>query len=201
MHELEFNTDRLISWQDKALVEEKINGKIYLMARPSVDHMRVQGNICAIFENYFRRTGRNCEALFETQLDIGENYVVPDVMVLCYNQQDDDRIPVIIIEVLSKSTRTKDLREKMALYAALGVREYWIADYTNLSLDIYVLDETAGYYKAHASYSYFLESDFPKNKQQRSEAEAEVIKEFTPVLFPELVIKVEDVFYRVIPKQ
>jgi len=180
-------------------IEEKIKGKIYLMARPSFSHMRIQRNISYIFEEYFRKTGRDCEALFEAQLDIGEDYVVPDVMVLCYNQRDDDgKIPLIVVEVLSKSTRSHDLKLKMELYAELGVKEYWIIDPKNLSVDIYVLNENPKYYKLHKAYSYFEEEDFPKNKQQKAEEEKKVIKEFSPVLFPELIIKTEDVFYRII---
>ena len=192
----------LSSIYDNLYTEERINGKIYLMARPSVNHMRVQGNIRESFERFFRKTGRDCEAIFEAELDIGKgDYVVPDIMVLCYNQQDDDNIPLILIEVLSKSTRTKDLREKMALYANLGVKEYWLVDYKNLSVDIYILDESAGHYKTHSSYSYFLKEDFPSDEARRAKEEAKVIKEFSPVQFPELVIRVEDIFYRVIPKQ
>lgn len=200
MYEL---ADNRKDWLDNVITEEKINGKIYLMARPSINHMRTQRNICDIFESFFRKTGRDCEAIFEAELDAGKgDYVVPDVMVLCYSQQDGGgKIPLIVIEVLSKSTRTKDLREKMELYANLGVKEYWIADYNNLSVDIYILDETARHYKAHSSYSYFLDEDFPKDKQRRAKEEEKVIKEFSPVLFPELIIKVEDIFYRVIPKQ
>ena len=187
--------------RDDLFIEEKINGKIYLMARPFFNHMRVQGNIRSIFEEYFRKTGRDCEAIFEAQLDIRNeynDYVVPDIMVLCYNQQDDDdKIPLIVVEVLSKSTRNKDLSEKMELYAKLGIKEYWIADLKNLSVDIYILNNENNY-KLYKSYVYYEEEDFPKNKHQKEEEEKKLIKEFSPVLFPELIIKLEDVFYRVI---
>ena len=192
--------NELAEYRDDMFIEEKINGKIYLMARPLFNHMRVQRNLCGIFEEYFRKTGKDCEAIFETQLDIHNkynDYVVPDVMVLCYNQDDDVQIPLIVVEVLSKSTRSKDLSEKMELYAKLGIKEYWIADLKNLSVDIYILNEENNY-KLYKSYVYYEEEDFPKNKRQKEEEEKKFIKEFSPVLFPELIIKLEDIFYRVI---
>ncbi|MYD96488.1 MAG: Uma2 family endonuclease [Gammaproteobacteria bacterium] len=40
--------------------------------------------------------------------------------------REGDRVPAFALEVLSTSTRGKDLRAKPALYAALGVHELWL---------------------------------------------------------------------------
>jgi len=176
------------------ITEEKINGKIYLMARPERNHLRVQKNITNIFENYFKEKGRRCEAIIEDELYIDENnYLVPDVEILCHDKKDD--IPVIVIEVLSKSTRDKDLTVKMKKYAELGVKEYWLVDYKNHSVDIYFLNNK--YYEIFKSYSHFLVEDFSKIKEEREKQEKELIKEFAPFSFPEIIIQIEDVFYMV----
>jgi Uma2 family endonuclease len=37
-------------------------------------------------------------------------------------------VPDLVVEILSRSTRTRDLVEKRAIYAQNGVEEYWIVD-------------------------------------------------------------------------
>ena len=63
--------------------------------------------------------------------------VVPDAMVvfgigehpdLSYKLWEHRKVPDLVLEVLSKYTWRKDVYEKPPLYAALGVREYWIFD-------------------------------------------------------------------------
>ena len=188
--------EQIFNYSDN-IIEEKINGKIYLMARPNRNHLRVQKNITTIFENYFKKNGKRCEAIIEDELYIDpNNYLVPDVEILCHDKKDD--IPVIVIEVLSKSTREKDLTVKMKKYAEIGVKEYWIVDYVSRSIDIYILsDKSEKFYEAVKSYSYFSVEDFSKIKEAREKQEKEIAKEFSPVYFPEIIIPVEDVFYLV----
>ena len=51
------------------------------------------------------------------------------MIILCDSKKDINRCiygaPDFLAEVLSKSTRKKDLRIKASKYAAAGVREYW----------------------------------------------------------------------------
>lgn len=179
---------------DDMFTEEKINGKIYLMARPNKNHMRVQYNVCSVFNNYFRNRNKNCEAVFETQFDVDDdNYIVPDVMVFCYDSNKD--IPLIVIEVLSKSTRDRDFTIKMKKYAEIGVKEYWLIDYQSHSIDIYVLSDSV--YKPFKSYTFYRQEDFViiKNRKAREKEQAEAIKEFSPCSIPEITIKIEDIFY------
>ena len=179
---------------DDLFVEEKINGKIYLMSRPDRNHMRVQYNVCKAFNDYFKSKNKNCEALIEAQFDIDkDNYLVPDVMVYCYNTNED--IPVVVVEVLSKSTRKRDLTVKMKKYAEIGVKEYWLVDYKSHSIDIYVLSNST--YEPFESYTFYKPEDFEiiTNTEAREKLKAEIIKEFSPAFFPEITIQIEDIFY------
>ena len=66
--------------------------------------------------------------------------VAPDVFVvlgapkreeaprLSYKLWEEPKGPDFVLEVLSRSTRAADLGEKRALYASLGVAEYWLYD-------------------------------------------------------------------------
>lgn len=46
-------------------------------------------------------------------------------------------VPDLIIEVLSKSTRSRDRGEKKAIYERNGVREYWLVDTFGLRITVF----------------------------------------------------------------
>ena len=48
--------------------------------------------------------------------------------------------PDVVIEILSDSTRRRDLNEKLPVYAANGVREVWIVDLDARTVTVYVGD-------------------------------------------------------------
>ena len=183
--------DPIENYSERFTKTEKIDGKIYLMAAPCDEHIDVQDNLNRIFNNYFKRNKRRCRARNEAKTDIDEEtYVKPDVKVLCRETRDDD-IPVIIIEVLSNSTRLRDLGIKMVKYAQLGVKEYWIVTWETCSVDIYLLGED-NQYKLHKSYVHYVSEE--ELKRLDDDELDEVVKHFSPVSFPELIIKLEDVF-------
>ncbi|MDP9365242.1 MAG: Uma2 family endonuclease [Chloroflexota bacterium] len=47
--------------------------------------------------------------------------------------------PDIVVEILSPSTRARDLGRKKELYAALGVPEYWLVDPDLRAVDLFAL--------------------------------------------------------------
>ena len=60
-----------------------------------------------------------------------EDFVLPDVLVARTEDCDDDGIrgaPLLVVEVLSRSTRRRDRGEKRDIYAELGVPHYWLVD-------------------------------------------------------------------------
>ncbi len=66
-------------------------------------------------------------------MDCDDKTVVqPDLGILCDQSKRRKRIifgaPDFLVEVLSPSTRKKDMTLKLHKYAAAGVREYWMVD-------------------------------------------------------------------------
>ncbi|NSW84636.1 MAG: Uma2 family endonuclease, partial [Syntrophothermus sp.] len=49
--------------------------------------------------------------------------------------------PDLVIEILSPSTAYYDLKKKARTYAAHGVKEYWIVDPEDKSVEVYVGQE------------------------------------------------------------
>jgi Uma2 family endonuclease len=59
------------------------------------------------------------------------DFVLPDVLVARTEDCGDDGIrvaPLLVAEVLSRSTRRRDRGEKRDIYAELGVPHYWLVD-------------------------------------------------------------------------
>jgi len=176
--------------------EELINGKIVAMSpRPSFNHNRVASNLFWIFETYLRR--KKCTPFTDgTDLYLTENdRFIPDMMVVC----DPDKIkpdgvhgaPDLVVEVLSPSTAKNDRAHKKEVYAKCGVREYWIVDPANKSVEVYRADGTA--FILHDVYA--LHPDWMLAKMSEEERAA-VATHFKCGLFDDLDISLEDVFYR-----
>ena len=183
-------------FRDNKRKKEMIDGKIYFMARPCDEHIDVQDNIARIFNNYFIQNKRKCRARTESQLYHDEkNYYVPDVKILCreYSEQvrRNDDIPVIVIEVLSKSNPVIDRVVKMKKYAELGIKEYWIITWEMSLIEIYLLNDNREY-GLHKSYAYYTSEE--ELRRLDDDELKEVVSGFSTPLFPELNIQLEDVF-------
>lgn len=123
-----------------ALPEERrvelIDGVFYDMASPLTPHQAIAGWIYSQFLGFVRAQKGSCYpfiAPLDVQLDQDAYTIVqPDVMILCdRGKLKNGRIfgaPDFILEVLSPSTRKKDLSLKLQKYMQAGVREYWILD-------------------------------------------------------------------------
>ena len=117
---------------------ELIDGVIYMMASPSVEHQNIAGNIYAELRNYLK--GKKCRpfispldvVLFEKEKEESGNVFQPDVFVVCDPEKiSEERIygaPDLVFEIVSPSSETHDYFKKFWLYAKYGVREYWIVN-------------------------------------------------------------------------
>jgi len=119
---------------------ELIDGDVYLLASPSFQHQVVVNEISWLFNNYFKKTP--CQSLtspidirlfgFATKFEEDPNVVQPDIVVVCDLEKVRDckyeGVPTLIVEVLSPSTKGKDMAVKLQLYLKSGVSEYWLVD-------------------------------------------------------------------------
>lgn len=118
---------------------ELINGEIYLLGSPNVTHQEVLGRLHLIFHDYLK--DKKCRvylAPFDVHLkkkDIKTPDVVqPDLLIACdleNNVNEKNRYmgtPTLVVEIVSDSTRTKDMIDKLNSYMLSEVEEYWIVD-------------------------------------------------------------------------
>jgi Uma2 family endonuclease len=116
--------------------KELIDGQFYDMAEPTLAHQSAVGYIHASLLWQIRGKGGSCMPFVSpigVQLDQDDKTVVePDVVVLCRRDLMRRRViygaPDFVLEVLSPSTRKKDMSLKLHKYINAGVREYLMID-------------------------------------------------------------------------
>ena len=131
---------------------EYINGAIYLMSSPSFQHQDILGNLHVLFKQYFK--GKKCEPFLSPfdvhfhKIDIDVPDVMqPDLLVICdfeglINEKGKYMgTPTLVLEILSKSTRSKDMVIKLNTYIMSGVGEYWIVDPKNKNIMVYMFKD------------------------------------------------------------
>lgn len=137
---------------------ELIDGVPYnMIPAPSRTHQKILGDLHRQVANYL--IGKTCEvyiAPFDVRLPKGneseeqiDTVVQPDLVVVCDREKLDERgckgAPDLIVEVLSPETAGKDMKTKLALYERVGVKEYWLVDPHNKTVQVYQM-ETSGRY-------------------------------------------------------
>lgn len=176
---------------------ELINGEIVSMSpSATTKHNFIINNLMLIFGNYL--LGKNCTP-FSDGVDVyltEKNIFIPDMMIVCNPDKiSDDGIhgaPDLVVEVLSPSTTKNDRFRKKDVYEACGVREYWLVDPSNKTLEQYILTDS----KFTIKEIYAVHPDYYLNKLTDEEKTA-IPTEFKCSLYDDLTIKVADVFYRV----
>ena len=114
---------------------EYFDGDIFAMAGGSLNHNRIVLNVAEAFRSALR--GGDCEA-FATDMRLKTAsglYTYPDVMVICGRIQLTDDAPetvtnpVVIVEVLSPSTRDYDSGAKLDHYRSIPtLRDYLLVE-------------------------------------------------------------------------
>ena len=128
---------------------ELIDGVFYDMSSPINVHQLIAGEIHRVIATYLREKKATCMPFIapaDVQLDCDDRTIVqPDVFVVC----DREKIPRarifgapdLVIEVLSPSTRKKDITIKTQKYMNAGVREYWIVDPVRKKVLVYLFEK------------------------------------------------------------
>ena len=181
------------AWENRR--EELIGGETVMMPPASTNHNRITRNISRIFSNYLH--GRRCEpfsdgeAVYLTE----EDRFIPDFMIVC----DPAKIqwdgvhgaPDLVVEVLSPGTAKNDRCRKRECYEACGVREYWLINPGEHSIEVYLAGKKG--FVLHDIHTLFPDWQLARmNETER----ASVSTHFKCSLFNDLDISLADIFYR-----
>ena len=129
---------------------ELIDGQIYDMAPPSPMHQELVMELSATLRDYIKKNGGPCKvypapfAIFLNEDD--RNYVEPDISVICDSSKVDNRgyqgAPDFIIEIVSPSSQRMDYLTKLFKYRTADVREYWIVNPLQRTVQVYSFEGT-----------------------------------------------------------
>ena len=110
---------------------EVLNGELLVTPAPSDVHQAIVDWLSDVLTPFvvMRRLGRVQHP--RSVVVIGGSQVEPDLMVRplgALRGWENAPIPFLIVEVLSRSTRRRDLGVKRAFYMEHGIAEYWVVD-------------------------------------------------------------------------
>jgi len=168
---------------------EILNGIKVKMSRPKLNHIKATGNIHHYLYSQFRE---KYVIIIEPNLYIGEkDLFFPDLVICREEIVKEDGIyepPELIIEILSPSTHNKDKQYKFHKYFDFGVKEYWLVEPNSGIVDIYADRELWD------TFRYVTESDY---KMLSDDQKEDIKTHVKSNVFPDLELKLEDVFYKV----
>lgn len=126
----------------RQIKHEYVDGQVFAMAGASPNHGRISGNVFGEFRAHLKN--QPCEpfaADMKVKTSTG-SYRYPDVLVLCDNDFINEgyvtQTPTIIVEVLSRSTRKIDERDKLMEYINIAtLKEYVIIEQDIVDVTVY----------------------------------------------------------------
>ncbi|PKM13464.1 MAG: hypothetical protein CVV13_01755 [Gammaproteobacteria bacterium HGW-Gammaproteobacteria-3] len=157
---MSYNTqlkDNRISIQDylegeliSEVKHEYRDGYVYAMAGASRNHERITGNVFAEIRNLLKN--KPCEPFSsDLKIKVGDSFFYPDVMVVCEEQSAHDyytESPVMIVEVISRSSRKMDETTKRKAYQSLpSLQEYILIEQD--IVDVEVCRKSEGWVSRH----------------------------------------------------
>lgn len=175
-----------LTWQFDEYVE-LLRGKIFRMSpAPSRRHQEISINLTTLFKQYlWKNSCKVYSAPFDVRLPHFNKkknkevitVVQPDICIVCDTEKLDVKgcigAPDLIIEIVSPGNSRKELREKFEIYEESGVREYWIVNPQENSVQVFELNEAGKYIGLKPN----IEDDI-----------------VSPCIFPELKIDLKEVF-------
>jgi Uma2 family endonuclease len=178
---------------------ELIDGIVTLLMPGVPEHGLANGNINFKLSSILR--GKDCKIFAEgmkfhfTEKD----RFIPDIAVVCkpleYRDGAVDVVPDLVVETLSPRTASYDRNHKLRIYGIAGVKECWIVDIKNFSVEIYL--NQGGKMELYDTFIVF-----PQYEIEESKAEGRELPPtgFVSPTFPELHIELSEIFEYIIPE-
>lgn len=131
--------------EDDGVHRELIDGEIFVTPSAVTRHQRLSVRMALSLGNHLDLHPDQGE-IFTARFDVvltPYDVVEPDLLVVLGDQQhiltskNVQGAPGVLVEILSPSTRQRDLTAKRRLFDREGVREYWIVDPDRNNVAVY----------------------------------------------------------------
>ncbi|PZA07038.1 MULTISPECIES: Uma2 family endonuclease [unclassified Meiothermus] len=124
---------------------ELVGGVMYAMAGASRRHNRIVVNVLRLLADL--ADGKGCRVFAsDMKLRLEDAFYYPDVMAVCAPEPANEYYetdPCILVEVVSESTKTIDLREKLWAYRSLSsLQTYLVVDTEAMTIRHFFRDPT-----------------------------------------------------------
>jgi Uma2 family endonuclease len=127
--------DDLCRMPDDGNRYELVSGEIVVSPAPTWVHQEVLVRLGEVVRPFVRAGNLGRVGLAPLDIHLGRHDIVQPDMIFVSREREHvltsngtEGAPDLVVEILSPSTRQRDLREKLALYASSGVREYWAVE-------------------------------------------------------------------------
>jgi Uma2 family endonuclease len=130
-----FKADDIWDAPEDGNIYEVIDGALYVTPAPAWIHQRVVGRLLLFVSREVFGIGLGEVVPALTGLVLDDEYgLQPDILYIpndhrhIITERGVEGPPALVVEVLSPSTRARDLGIKLRRYAAAGADDYWVVD-------------------------------------------------------------------------
>ncbi|MDT0203077.1 Uma2 family endonuclease [Nocardioides sp. AE5] len=134
-----------MSWEEYLALPERpraewVDGEVVVTPAASFEHQAVSRRLANRLETDL--AGLHVYEAVNLRLP-RDRIRIPDVAVFPSRERGylSESVPVVVVEVLSPSTRSEDLLRKSVEYAEAGISQYWVLDPAASSLEVFDLVE------------------------------------------------------------
>lgn len=123
--------DELHRLPDDGNKYELVRGELFVTPPPSVDHETILARLSRLLEPFVAAHSLGLIYRPRAVVRAEGSEVEPDLMVRAAapaRDWEDLPVPILVVEVLSGSTRRRDVGAKRDFYLDIGVAEYWVVD-------------------------------------------------------------------------
>ena len=120
-----------------------INGELIMSPSPTPLHQRIAKKLFILIEQNATNLGEVFFAPIDLYVD-NKNVFQPDLVFIAnenrhiITERAIEGVPDLVVEIISPSNVFSDRYTKKKIYQKIGIREYWIVDPANRTLEIFV---------------------------------------------------------------
>lgn len=112
---------------------ELVRGELFVTPPPTDRHETISARLTRLLDPFVAANGLGFVYRPRAVMRFEKSEVEPDLMVRQLHPRPDAGwdtapTPILVVEIVSGSTRRRDHEQKKSLYMDAGVEEYWIVD-------------------------------------------------------------------------